>query len=191
VFLNDNGGQIDYGAINVPLRGMKGTFLEGGVRVPMAMRWPGHVAEGSAFQAPVSSLDLLPTFLAAAGASPAEGKPLDGVDLMPYLAETNTARPHQRLFWRMGYTGAVRDGDWKLIRMPDRPPYLFNLADDPTEASNRFFEMPDKASELFRLLFDWEQQMIYPRWNTAPIWYKHNADRYDRPYRSEQPEGKQ
>lgn len=187
VFLNDNGGQIDAGAVNVPLRGMKGTFYEGGVRVPMAMSWPGHVPAAAEYGLPVSSLDLVPTLLAAADASAAEERPLDGVDLVPYLTGTETGRPHERLFWRMGFTGAVRDGDWKLIRLPDRPPYLFDLASDPSESDNRFYELPDKGAELFTLLFDWEQEMLYPRWNTAPVWYERNAARYDRPYRTEQP----
>lgn len=190
VFLNDNGGQIDAGAVNVPLRGMKGTFLEGGVRVPFAIRWPARVAAGSTFAPPVTSLDLLPTFLAAAGGGVEPPKPLDGVDLLPYVRGEQEGRPHEKMFWRMGFTGAVRDGDWKLIRMPDRPPYLFDLATDPSESNNLFFQEPERARTMFQTLFEWEQQMIYPRWNTAPVWYKDNADRYNRPYRTEQPKGK-
>ncbi|MEZ5163326.1 MAG: hypothetical protein R2688_06155 [Fimbriimonadaceae bacterium] len=74
--------------------------------------------------------------------------------------------------------------------MPDRPPMLYNIKQDPQEMNNRFAENPDLAANLFKKLFAWEKDMIYPRWNTAPIWYQDNAQRYDRDGLLTQPPGK-
>ncbi|MEZ5163325.1 MAG: sulfatase-like hydrolase/transferase [Fimbriimonadaceae bacterium] len=113
IFINDNGGQIQAGAVNAPYRGMKGTFLEGGTRIAYAMKWPGKIKAGTEFDGRVSTLDILPTALGAAsqGKRYEVAKPFDGVDLMPYLAQAKSGDPHETLFWRMGFTGAVRDGD--------------------------------------------------------------------------------
>ncbi len=118
-----------------------------------------------------------------------EDRRLDGVDLMPYL-EGAEGRPHELLYWRLGYGAAVREGDWKLIRLADRPPLLFNLAEDISEQNNLLWEMPEKAAELFKTLFEWEATLQYPRFRTAPFWLKNNAGRYDRDFIFVQPPGK-
>jgi hypothetical protein len=85
VFTNDNGGAMPYnGSLNAPLRGTKGTVLEGGNRVPMTFRWPARLPAAAVYEHPVSTLDFLPTFAALGGADTA-GLDLDGVDLLPYL----------------------------------------------------------------------------------------------------------
>ncbi|MCG8581846.1 MAG: sulfatase-like hydrolase/transferase, partial [Bacteroidales bacterium] len=86
VFTNDNGGPTDKNAsINLPLAGTKSNHLEGGVRVPFIMRWPGKINKKSEFTYPVSTFDLLPTFVAAAGGDIDQLKDIDGVDLLPFL----------------------------------------------------------------------------------------------------------
>ena len=161
VFSNDNGGPMDKnGSSNYPFAGVKGTQLEGGIRVPGIISWPGHLPAGTTFNRPAITLDLIPTFVKAAGGTPAEN--LDGVDLLPYLNGTRTDRPHQVLHWKMETRGAIRDGDWKLLRFPDRPPRLHNLADDPGEQVNLAAQFPDKVKELFKKQFEWEMTLQRP-----------------------------
>ena len=113
VFLNDNGGVR--GHDNTPLRGHKGSTWEGGIRVPFAIRWPKQVAAGQAKDFPVISLDIFPTVLAAAGIEKTTGKPLDGVNLVPYLTGAKQGRPHDTLYWKSGSRWAIRHGDLKLV----------------------------------------------------------------------------
>lgn len=134
VFTNDNGGPTDANASdNSPLSGTKANHLEGGIRVPMIMAWPGHLSAGTRYEFPVSTLDLLPTFYHAAGGNLSDLTEIDGVDLMPYLTGQQKERPHEVLYWKKESRGAIRQGDWKLIRFPDRPAQLFDIATDPSE----------------------------------------------------------
>ncbi len=122
-FISDNGGPVDANAsINAPLNGQKGILLEGGVRVPFVMRWTGTLPGSSTFESPVSTLDFLPTFVTAAGGPITAEDELDGVDLLPYLTGKAEGRPHQEMRWRFTISAALREGDWKLIRLPDRLP---------------------------------------------------------------------
>src|SRR5690606_19344629 len=102
---------------NGPLRGMKGSKWEGGIRVAMLMKWPEKFSKNTAYTYPVSSLDLLPTSIAAAGGQQKGSKKLDGVNLIPYILKENQSAPHEILFWRRGVAAAVREGKWKLIRV--------------------------------------------------------------------------
>ena len=129
-FLSDNGCPTYTGAgSNGPLSGAKCTLYEGGIRVPFLVKWPGHVPAGKTEHRVVSSLDILPTFLAAAGAKAPADREYDGVDVMPYLSGKNTKPLHAVLFWRMGPNAAVRKGDWKLIQI-GQTSKLFDLKSD-------------------------------------------------------------
>src|SRR5262249_5528479 len=124
VFLSDNGGPTaELTSSNAPLRGGKGQLYEGGIRVPFLMQWEGHLPGGVIHDRPVSSLDVLPTALAAAGIRSPDGAQLDGVDLLPYLGGRNDRPPHERLFWRYGGQAALREGRWKLVRDGDHKPW--------------------------------------------------------------------
>ncbi|TWU42353.1 sulfatase-like hydrolase/transferase [Novipirellula artificiosorum] len=163
VFANDNGGPTDANASsNYPLAGTKATQLEGGIRVPGMIVWPGKLAPGSEYPHPVSTLDLLPTFVKAAGGEPASMDGLDGVDLLPYLTGSLSERPHPTLYWQMDSRGSIRDGDWKMMRFPDRPAYLFNLADDPSEQNNLADTHPELLKSLYEKLFAWELELQRP-----------------------------
>lgn len=202
VFVNDNGGTpITNSGINAPLRGMKGTFLEGGIRVPMLIQWPAVLPAGSVYQPPVSTLDLLPTFLAAADvgahvSGPAEGHALaidgDGVNLLPYLAGERTDRPHDTLYWRIALRGAaIREGDWKLIRTPHRAPMLFNVVEDTSELRDRALDRPALVQKLMHTLHRWEATFDRnPMWISAVHWGSYNEKHYDREYLLTQPEGR-
>ncbi|SMP63585.1 Arylsulfatase A [Neorhodopirellula lusitana] len=165
VFTNDNGGPSDSNAsINTPLSGTKANHLEGGIRVPFLMRWPGVTPAGSVYPHPISTLDLLPTFVSAGGGDVASLKQIDGVDLHPHLTGNEEDRPHQTLYWKKESRGAIRDGDWKLLRFPDRPAELYDLRNDISEHNNLAEKYPDRVRAMYKQLFDWELTLDRPRW---------------------------
>ena len=194
VFLSDNGGTTN-GSINAPLRGAKATFLEGGLHVPMIISWPAAFPKGEVYEKPVISLDLLPTFTAAAGINLPEEPPIDGVDLGPHIqglnnAENSNERPHDKLFFRMTLRGAAfRDGDWKLLRLPHRPPELYNLSGDLSELNNQADKYPDRVRQMMLELHTWEQELKdTPRWMGSNSWMRTNRALYDKQYQLVQPE---
>lgn len=165
VFTNDNGGPSDHnGSNNYPLAGVKSTHLEGGVRVPFLMRWPAGLEDVARYDKPISTLDLLPTFYAAGGGDVAEIDNIDGVNLLPYLSGDSDARPHETMYWKRDVRATVRDGDWKLLRFPDRPAELYNLADDIGEQRNLAEQHPDIVKDLYKKIFAWELTTERPRW---------------------------
>jgi len=179
VFTNDNGGDVNNASINAPLSGVKATHLEGGIRVPFLIKWPGKLKTGSTYAHPVTLLDLLPTFVDAAGGDPEALKGIDGVSLLPYLEGERTGRPHQTLYWKKETRAAVRDGDWKLIRLPDRPAELYDLSKDPSEVTNLAAAHPDKVRELYKKLFQWELQLERPIWQLKRKYERTAMDRFD------------
>ena len=167
VFLSDNGGALYTGASeNTPLRGGKLSLFEGGIRVVFAARWPAQLKKGQVYRHPVSSLDLLPTLLRAAGGSLPTNRPYDGVDLMPYLTGKESGRPHEILFWRNGDNAAVRKGDWKLWRTSDGHVWLYDLANDVGEENNLAEERPEVVKQLQSELDKWEKTLAEPKWPT-------------------------
>ncbi len=170
VFTNDNGGQTQVGADNGPLRGRKGQLWEGGIRVPMAMRWPGRIAAGTVIDDPVISLDLLPTFVGALDQAVEPDWRLDGMDLGPLLGGELDALPPRALHWRTQGSGgpaAIRVGDDKLVVLRGEggpSQHLFDLADDLGEASDLAAERPELVKQLASRLADWESELVEPRW---------------------------
>jgi arylsulfatase A-like enzyme len=166
-FLSDNGGpQPVNGSDNSPLRGNKASVREGGFRVPFAMRWPGHLPEGETYREPVSSLDIYATARELAGAPQPEDKPLDGVNLLPYLRGEKDGAPHETLFWRRGGPDgrfAVRHGDMKLAIPGSGGKQLFNLAEDISESNNLASAKPEVVEALDRLRRQWSEQMMEPQ----------------------------
>ena len=134
VFTSDNGGERF--SNTWPFSGMKQELLEGGLRIPAIARWPGRIAAGSVSEQVMATMDWLPTLLAAAGTSPDAAYPSDGEDLGPILA--GRVPPHPRkLFWRykFGSQRAVRDGNWKYLRIQGNE-FLFDVVQDPRERAN-------------------------------------------------------
>ncbi|MEP5566561.1 MAG: sulfatase-like hydrolase/transferase [Halioglobus sp.] len=159
MFTSDNGGPgyIGIDDVNSPYRGWKITMFEGGIRVPMFVKWPAKIAPGTTVENPVAHIDMMPTLAAAAGAAVPEGIAIDGLDLLP-LATGEGAENWNRetLFWQNGHYQVVRHGDWKL-QVNDRPTdgmqkWLYNLAEDPTEQNNLAASHPDKLKQLSGLL---------------------------------------
>ncbi|MER2491798.1 sulfatase-like hydrolase/transferase [Catenovulum sediminis] len=169
VFVNDNGGPTDQNyANNYPLSGTKANHLEGGIRVPMLIRWPAKLPANTRFEYPVSTLDLMPTFLSVAGANLSEFTHLDGVNLLPYLTDNaqnkTRSRPHKTLYWKKENRAAIRYMDWKLLRFPDRPAELYNIAKDEAEQINLANQHPTIVKQLYKKLFEWELTLERPLW---------------------------
>ena len=201
VFLSDNGGATNNASWNGNLSGAKGTLLEGGVRVPMIWRWPDKIPAGNQSQTVVSSLDLLPTFLAAAGASPISLNPpashedarnrkrmvklcgqYDGVDVLPLIANEaqGDGGRNRPLFWRLQGQAAMLQGEQKLIRLGHRPAQLFRPAADPGEQTDLAAERPDELRQAFKLLGRWEAALpTVPLWDSSPYWFGDSAKIYD------------
>ena len=180
VFTNDNGGPTDKNASNnAPLAGTKSNQLEGGIRVPFVIRWPQRIAANKQFDYPVTTLDLLPTFYAAAGGK-ALAKDIDGVDLLPFINGQNSARPHPQLFWKKETRAVIRQDDWKLIRYPDRPAELYDLATDIGEQHDLASQQPEKVKMMFKDLFKWELSLERPLWLLKREYEKYDLDRMDK-----------
>lgn len=163
VFSNDNGGPMDRnGSSNFPLSGVKGTQLEGGIRVPGIVSWPAKLEPQSVYDFPVTTLDLIPTFVQSAGGNAAVLEGLDGVDLVPFLTGANDQAPHETLHWKMETRGSIRSGNWKLLRYPDRPAELFDIAYDCGEQNDLANSHPEIVKSLFRKHFEWEMKLQRP-----------------------------
>ena len=172
VFVNDNGGATNNASSNGPLRGRKGTPYEGGLRVPFLVQWPAVLPGGKVYDHPVSTLDLMPTFLAAAKAKrPVDAQPLDGTDLLPYLTDKRAERPHAQMFWRLFGNWAIRDGDWKLLKYGGRQkglaaktPRLFDLSRDPGEQQDLAASETERVDQMKAQYEAWASQLARPRW---------------------------
>lgn len=187
VFCNDNGGPTDSNASsNHPLSGSKATHLEGGIRVPGIFSWPGRLPAGTTYDQPVSTLDFLPTFYTLGSGDPASLSDLDGVDVMPFLRGGKAGTPHQTLYWKKENRGTIRDGDWKLLRFPDRPAMLFNISEDPSEKNDLAGEHPGLVKKLYKKLFAWELELERPLWQLKRLWEGRAATRFDE-YRVQRP----
>jgi arylsulfatase A-like enzyme len=143
VFTSDNGGERF--SNTWPFTGMKEELLEGGLRIPSIVRWPGRIVAVSVSEQVMATMDWVATLLAAAGTSPDPAYPSDGEDLG--LVMTGRAAPHPRkLYWRYkaGSQRAVRDGDWKYLRI-DGNEFLFDVVQDPRERAN----LKDRQKDVF------------------------------------------
>lgn len=179
-FISDNGGptvlRYAYNASsNAPLRGSKGTALEGGIRVPFVASWPGVLSAGVNHDEAVIQLDIMPTILAAAGLDiPSE---LDGINLLPQLRGERSDRPKGALFWKSLGQMAVRQGDWKLVTYPEMInhgelprgfdqdagpltlPQLYNLQTDIGEHNDLAAAEPERVAELQALWNEWNAEI--------------------------------
>jgi arylsulfatase A-like enzyme len=161
VFTSDNGGERF--SDTWPLTGIKGELLEGGIRIPVLVRWPSRIAPGIRSEQVCATTDWLPTLLAAAGGAPEASYPSDGENLLPVF--TGAAPPHARtLYWRYKSNdqAAVRDGNWKYLRLGGRE-HLYDVAADPRERAELSEAHPDQFDRLRRLYAEWNTQMLpYP-----------------------------
>jgi arylsulfatase A-like enzyme len=192
IFLSDNGcaAYVQGACSNAPLNGHKGTHLEGGVRVPYIVAWPGKIRAGQVDDRVVSTLDVVPTAAALAGAKLPKGS--DGVNLMPYVTGSDKRVPNPTVYWRAGANFAIRDGDWKMweankadpsevasnaaeitpdgthaVRSPlGQHVMLFDLKSDLGEKTNLAPANPGIVAKLQAKLKAWDQGNVPPQWTS-------------------------
>lgn len=187
IFFSDNGGEIRRGVTsNFPLRAGKTTLYEGGVRVPLFVRWPGVTRAGQKCREPVVGHDFYPTILSMVGAEGSEEQnaAMDGVDISSVLRDPQSSLPARPLCWLrygemvhyptykndpvFGPSAAIRKGEWKMVeRYPtphglERKFELFNLQEDPYEQVNLASQRPDVLTELQQELKQWQVEVDVP-----------------------------
>ncbi|MBT3444676.1 MAG: sulfatase-like hydrolase/transferase [Flavobacteriaceae bacterium] len=164
-FLSDNGGpEPNNASNNGPLREGKSSIYEGGNRVPFAMQWTSQIAP-MVYEYPISSLDILPTIAALTHAPLPADRPLDGVNIIPFLKGEKQGRPHQTLYVRKFDNDlySVRDGDMKLVtKKKNSLKELYNLQEDLGEENNLANEFPEEVKRLDSLRQNWDKQLIDP-----------------------------
>jgi len=185
-FSSDNGGPTGSGATNGPLRAGKATLYEGGIRVSAFANFPGQIAGGTVVKEPLHMVDWYTTLVKLAGGSLDQKLPLDGRDAWPTITK-GAPSPHTEILHNTTPTnGAIRVGDWKLVKNGNRPDdggegeakaakkkkaggttgdliELFNIADDPYEKTNLAEKHPDKAKDLLSKLAAYAQQAVPPK----------------------------
>lgn len=151
VFTSDNGGERF--SDTYPLMGKKMDLLEGGIRVPVVMRWPGRVPAGQTTNRIAMGMDWVPTFLSAARVSPHPDCPLDGIDLLGDDVD-------RTVFWRMVFRNqkAARRGNWKYLSI-DGAEFLYDLSRDERERANMRFREPEKFKEMRAAYYEWDASM--------------------------------
>ncbi len=167
IFTNDNGGQVQASyADNFPLRGMKGDVYEGGIRVPMAISWKGKIKPGTVCETPVTTLDFIPTFLAAAGAS-LKNKTyakLEGQNLLSII-NAGAKQPDRTLYWYVDVDkGCIRRGDYKMVFLPGKTPELYNLGNDIGETNNLVNLNTQVAESLQSDYMKWKNKLPPLKW---------------------------
>ena len=182
VFFSDNGG-LGRATDMAPLRGYKGTYYEGGIRVPMFFVWPERIDAGSRCEEPVIGVDLFPTLCDIAEAQRPTHQRLDGISLVPRLMGQRAHLPDRALYWhfpaylqatgsspesrdpvfRTRPCGVIRRGRWKLIRyFEDQAIELFDLASDVGESTSLHEQQPEVAKRLNSELSDWQREIGAP-----------------------------
>ncbi|MFM8577716.1 MAG: sulfatase [Planctomycetaceae bacterium] len=185
IFTSDNGGVGGYRGEglgekhdttdNAPLRSGKGSLYEGGLRVPLIIRWPGIVSPGRSCNEPTQHIDFYPTLLEATGARPPSHR-LDGESLMPLLSGSAASLERTAIFqhfpgylgigpnrWRTTPVSVVQEGHWKLMEfLEDGRLELYNLDHDIGESENLAASEPERASRMQRRLVDWRREVNAP-----------------------------
>jgi len=168
VFTGDNGGE-DRVTSNAPTRAGKSTLYEGGIRVPLIVRYPEMVPAGTVCRTPTCNYDFYPTFCELAGVKP-KGRKFDGVPITPLLANPKVGLDRDTFYWHYPLAkphflggrsaSAIRKGDWKLIEFYDSDTReLYNLADDLSERNDLAAQNPEKVAELQAMLDAWRRDV--------------------------------
>ena len=169
IFSSDNGGETNVTS-NAPLRGGKSQLYEGGIRVPLVIRWPARIAKGRVTDIPTINTDFYPTLQAAAGVQAQPGQVLDGISILPTWEDPKAKPQREFLAWHYPIdkphflggdsAGAIRSGHWKLIEKFNSVQHeLFHLGDDPSEAKNVASQNPETVDQLQAKLTAWRSSV--------------------------------
>ncbi|WP_297090374.1 sulfatase [uncultured Draconibacterium sp.] len=174
IFYSDNGGlisdaipNVSLATSNLPLRGQKGGLYEGGIRVPLIVRWPGKVEPGTSCAEKVMTMDLFSTFLELGGAKVSDNQACDGLSIVPLVTGQKQTLGRDALYWHFPSSqwtrspqGAIIKGDYKLVEdMETGRVELFNLANDIGETINLTTVKPEIARDLLNDLHKWRNEM--------------------------------
>jgi arylsulfatase A-like enzyme len=140
------------------------------------MQWKGMLKKGTRFTHPVSTLDIFPTALSAAGAKDLTDNHFDGVNLLPFLTDGGKAAPHEYLVWRSGPNATVRKGPWKLLMGQKGFRRLYNTADDISESKDLSAGNPELVKELQNVFNKWTQDKQAPRRSSRKVKTNLNGD---------------
>jgi arylsulfatase A-like enzyme len=165
IFLSDNGGpENDNASNNGPLRGQKSNFWDGGIKVPFAIQWPAKIKAGTVYNKPIISLDILTTVASHIKAKINPKKPLDGVNLLPFIIGKNNAAPHDYLFWRNYDQGivAVRTENNKIVVTKSNQDELFNSMNDISEKTNLVNQDRKTFDQLMQQWKVWNKELMDP-----------------------------
>ena len=164
VFLSDNGGVECYNhSDNGILRGGKGEFFEGGIRVPFVMQWPKVIPKGLVYDKPIIALDLFATAASVANVEKYIEGEIDGVNLIPYITGVNNKLPHNFLYWqnRDKDIDVIRGERYKYLRMGEEE-YIFDLKNDISEENNIINSSKTIYDDLKFNFKEWDKEMIDP-----------------------------
>ena len=201
VFTSDNGGLIkryDYNEQSdnivsdlAPLKGEKGSLHEGGIRVPLIVKYPKMVKSGSICSEPTISYDFYPTFVAAASATLPENQTIDGLNILPLLQNPKAKLNRKAIHWHYPHyhhdrpAGAIRERDWKLIEYLDGTGdiELYHISQDLSESNNLADERKGKVADLKKKLTGWRNEVLAripvpnPSYNPerAPEWWSRRS----------------
>lgn len=177
MFISDNGADLDLntpdapidqlgwnGSLNTPFLGQKATLMEGGIRVPFVASMPGTIPEGIVNDDLVMQLDASATAVALAGGDVSS---MDGKNLLPHLRGEAEDKPHDILYWQFGAQQAVREDNWKLLRLGHNQTWLFDLSDPNPEKVNLASQHPDLVARLSKILDGWSESLPRSHASTA------------------------
>ena len=189
VFFSDNGGVEWYNfSDNGVLRGIKGDFFEGGIRVPFTMQWPKKIKPGITYDKPIIALDVFATVASAASAEKYIKNDIDGVDLLPYINGDKSGLPHQYLYWQNPDKDidVVRDERYKYLRIKNDE-YIFDLKNDISEETNIIDSSKPIYDRLKSQFKEWEKDMIDPVFMDLGMGKEYNKVNPDRWYNDSNP----
>ena len=188
IFFSDNGGVEWYNfSDNGILRGIKGDFYEGGIRVPFTMQWPSKIKPGTIYDKPIIALDVFATVASAASAEKYIRNDIDGVDILPYITGEKSGLPHKYLYWQNPDKDidVVRDERYKYIRIEEEE-YIFDLKNDISEEINIIDSSKSMYDRLKSQFKEWEKEMIDPVFMDLGMGREYNKLNPDRWYNTNQ-----
>lgn len=170
IFFSDNGGKPEGNySYNFPLKGQKGSLMEGGIRVPFLMQWKGKIKGNQKLDFPVAAIDIYPTILNAVGYNAKLKNKLDGIDLMPYLTNERTLPKDRNIYWRFLFQWAIRNNEWKLLKLKGTNKLeLYHISEDISERNNVIEKYPEVAQGLKKSFDQWSGEMMLPQWSWQP-----------------------